>query len=139
MSVLLTPARTENPRGLSNDTGDLLPKRFVVIALGIDSLYTDVGAEMNGVTATAVRPAQSHLQRNSAIGKEYARQARACVREGELSRAAQHICNLSDRPSELVCNLHRVGLGTELAWKHITQLKLHCMTHASQLGDLAEP
>ena len=139
MSFLLTPARTENPRGLSDDLGDLPPKRFVVVVLGTDSLYTDVSAEVNGVTVTPVRPAQSHLQRNFAISQEYARQARACIREGELGRTTQDICNLSDRPSELVSNLHRMSLGTELTWKHITQLKLNRVTYASQLGDLAEP
>jgi hypothetical protein len=31
-----------------------------------------------------------------------------------------------------------MSLGAELAWQHIAQLKLNCMTHAGQLGDLPE-
>ena len=138
MGVLLSPARTEDPRGLPDDTGDLAPKRLVVVMLGTNFLYTDVSAEVNGVTAAPVRPSQSYLQRNLAISEEYAGQARARVREGEFSSAPQHIGNLSDRASEFVSNLNRVGFRTEFSWQHITQLKLNCMTHASQRGDLSE-
>jgi hypothetical protein len=138
MRVLLPPARTEDPRGLPDDTGDLPPKRLVVVVLGTNFRYADVSAEVNGVAAAPVRPSQRHLQGNLAVSEEYAGQARARVREGEFSSAPQRIGNQSDRASELVGNLHRVGFGTEFLWQHITQLELDCMTHAGQRGDLSE-
>ena len=50
---LLTPPGAEYPRGLPDDPGDLVTEYFVVVAVVVDALNTDVGAQVNGVADAA--------------------------------------------------------------------------------------
>jgi hypothetical protein len=85
-----------------------------------------------------MRSPQCHLDWNSAIGEENAREMCPCVREGQFTRTREYIRHLADRPSEFISNLHCMSLRAEFAWKHVTQLKLHCVAHTSKFSDPRE-
>ena len=111
MRFLLTPAGTEDARGLPDDLCDLLTKNFVVRAVVIiDALDADICTQVNWVTDTAVRPAEGDLQGDFAISQQDARKARARIGEGQLGRPRYDILYSCDRPAELVRYLHGMGL-----------------------------
>jgi hypothetical protein len=116
MCLLLAPARTEDPGGLTNGTGDLQAESFVIITIAVDALDADVRAQMNGVPYAPISASQCNLQRHLAVGEEDAGEASPSVREGQLGRARYHLRNLADRSSKFVSDLHRVRLRTQLRW-----------------------
>ncbi len=119
MRFLLTPAGAKDARGLPDDLSDLLTKDFVVLAVIIDALDADICTQVNWVADTTVCPAEGDLQGYFAISQQDARKARARIGEGQLGRPRYDILYSSDRPTELICYLHGMGLRAQFRRQYV--------------------